>query len=216
MANGKFYQTTEAQRTAAVMDKVKNGRLSDLSKGAKTPEQAIQMQRAAVDRAEKYMDTQRISKTIEGKSALRTEALRQNPNIGKDATEVREAVQKQTPAEFSKNIDKSAFSPAVLGAMDNKQMYHLATKGSVAKRNAVKDLVRTPEGRAQIKTHASTIKDPTERANLARNIKSARAFTKPPSTSKPPAASAAAPEESKVIVPTGQISEEKVKFRKKY
>jgi hypothetical protein len=163
IASGRKGATAQ-DRTAAIMDKVKSGKLSDLG--------TVPQQQQSIAFAQSHLKSRGVDS-----ASIRKDALKSNPNLAANPTELREAVQKQTPGELSKNLDKSAFTPAVLGAMDNKQMNNLFTKGPKAKRDAVSDLVRTPTGRAQIKTHSSTITNPTERAELARNIKLARALT---------------------------------------
>ncbi len=146
-------------KIAAIQDKIKNGKISDLGNAAQ--------QSRAIALVESY------TRGRGGVSTIRKDALKLNPNIAANSAELRSAVQNQNPGDFAKNIDSSAITAAVLGATDDRQLTILANRGSKTKKDAMRNLVRTAAGRAQIRAHASTL-NPAERAEFARNIRLAR------------------------------------------
>ena len=163
VATGRTFTSRGMQeKVAAIQDKVKSGKISDLG--------SVAQQSQAIALAESY------TKGRGGVSTLRKDALKLNPNIG-NPTELRDAVQRQAPREFAKNIDHTAFTPAVLGAMDDKQMTTLANSGSKAKRDAVRDLVQTPAGKTQMQSHINdllTQKKYSEVAEVSKKYKDAK------------------------------------------
>jgi len=156
IASSRGYASTTARKDklAAIQDKVKNNNLSDLGD---TTAQA---------KAITWAEGEARSRGIDAKD-LRKNALKQNPNIAKDRSELMGAVQKQAPAEFAKNIDTKALTPAVLSAMNQQQMSHLANKGSPSKREAVSNLVNTPAGAAEMRSHISALTGAGEHAAAA-------------------------------------------------
>jgi len=182
MAMGMGMGATEQNRTAAVMDLVKNGDLSSLG--------SHEDQARAVTRAENYMKNRGMGSTdTEGKSSLKKAALMQNPNIG-TPEELKSTIAKQTPKELAKNLDAKSMSPQVLAAMNTGQIEYMASEAAPQlKRTALSDQTRTPTGRAAVKKYIRTLDSAQNgpqregaqaaREIFANNFNMAKALTEP-------------------------------------
>jgi len=102
-----------------------------------------------------------------GASGIRKEAVKSNPNLARTPEELTKAVQNQGARELTKNLDADAITPAVLAAMDSKQMTHLANNGAKAKTNAMDNLLNTKAGKAQLQAHATDLIKNKKIAELA-------------------------------------------------
>lgn len=89
----------------------------------------------------------------------------------------RDVVEKMTPAEIRKDTPVSAYTPAVLAAINPQQIEGIMGKGGTEKqKRALRDSISTPQRRAQTSAYGKQFdRGSLERNNLAHNIRQIRA-----------------------------------------
>ncbi len=112
-------------RLAAIQDKVKNGKLSDLGN-------TTQQQRAAIEWAEKEGKLRGVDT-----ATLRRDAAKLNPNIANTTAEIRENTKKVSPTKAAE-WDQSVMTPDVASSLQNNQLTEIGKRGSPALINKMK------------------------------------------------------------------------------
>jgi len=162
-------------KVAAIQHLAKSGNLSKLG--------STEDQKRALD----YLENYQRDRGMLGKNEMseaRKIAMKQNPNLAPTPEKMKESIQKQTPSELAKNLSVESFTPQVIGAMDEKQMLYLHQKGSQAKRKAIADLVRTPDGRAKINAYVASLPTEKEKKKFGNNIYKAKEIFSPTKATK--------------------------------
>lgn len=116
IAMGRGWQTSQQDRVAAIENKIRSGKISDLGD--------LQQQKQAIAMAEAHLKDRGLDPT-----SLRKNALRANPNLGDTPIEIRDAV-RSVPAPKAAEWHPDVMTPEVVASLQVNQAKKVGSDGS--------------------------------------------------------------------------------------